>query len=203
MIKALLAEAADRNKKQTERCVGYLRAGQMAVDALHKEFEAIVMQAELCDPDNAAQVETLRTRLHAYLNTNVIRPELWKVIEGVHEGRGVLQQRVESIWNIAWTVQENEEVLAEFVRTIEELEGYVARLGYDYPSGIGLEMLVKLQELVERLHDRGRIEHGNERLTSADLRRIIADPQLTGPLKERRDLTGRIERTINRLLAIL
>ena len=73
LIKALLAEAADRNKKQTERCVGYLRAGQMAVDALHKEFEAIVMQAELCDPDNAAQVGTPTKRSAAVVGTTRTR----------------------------------------------------------------------------------------------------------------------------------
>src|SRR5262245_48031140 len=200
VIKQFLAEAADKNKKQTERCVGYLRAAQTAVDALHKEFEAIVARAELCDLSNEARLEALRVRLHNYLNLNVIRPELEKALEGMRECRNVLQQRVDSILNLPWTVAEKQAVVAEFVRTIEELEGYVQSLGHGYPSGVGLAMLVKLHNEVDRLRASRRVDPGY-RPPPAARREIITDPEMTAPLKTRQELTKRIEKAINRLLA--
>jgi hypothetical protein len=200
IIKQCLAEAADKNKKQTERCVQYLRAAQTAVGALHKEFEEIVARAEQCDLNNEALVEGLKVRIHNYLNLNIIRPEMWTALEGMRECRNVLQQRVDSILNLPWTVDEKQRVITEFVRTTEELESYVASLGYEYPSGVGLEMLVKLEECMDQLRASRLIDPGYRPIPTA-LRDIISDPQVVAPLKNRRDLVERIEKTINRLLA--
>jgi hypothetical protein len=203
LVKRYLDEAADKNKKQTERCVGYLRAAQLVIDGLHKEFEAIVAQAELCDLHDEVQVDQLRNRVYDYLHTNVLRPDLWTALDGMRECRTLLQQRVDSVLNLPWTIDEKQGVVAEFVGTIEELEGYLASLGYEYPSGVGLEMLDKLYGYVDSLHSRRTAVFKDARREPEPgaLRAIVSAPDLVATLRERQRLTTRIERTINRLLA--
>jgi hypothetical protein len=201
LVKQCLDEAAKKERALSERSVGYLRAAQMVVNGLHTEFEAIVAQADLCDLGNGEKVEALKIRLHSYLHTNTLRPELWTALEGMHECRSVLQARVDSILNLPWTLNEKKGVLTEFVQMTEQLETYVASLGYEYPSGIGLDMLNELYVKVCEAGNRIETDSTNSRKDQIGLKRITGDPRLTGPLNERRELTARIERTINRLLA--
>ena len=201
LVKDLLAEAGAKNKTQTERCVGYLRAAQTVIKALHQEFEEIVAQAELCDVNDPHRLESLRTRLHKYLYLNILRPDLWTAIEGMHEQRTLLQQRVDSVLNLPSTQEKRQEVMAYFVNNIEELEGFAAQLGYDYPSGIGLEMLMELYNRVNQLIENAQAALNRTRSEANALRALVSDRKLVALLDERRRLTTRIEISINRLLA--
>jgi hypothetical protein len=193
VIKQLLADAVEKNKKQTERCVSYLRAAQTAVQTLHKEFEAIVVQAKLCDLSNKDQVKALERRICIYLDTNDIRDGLWTALAGMRANRSVLQERVDSIFNML-RKDERQRVVAEFVQTTEELEGFVKSLGEGNPSGVGVEILLNLQRCVEQWRPR-------KRPAPTALREILAESEAAARLKERKELAERTEKTINRLLA--
>ena len=194
MIKPLLAAAIEKNKKQTERTVAYLRAAQTAVETLHREFEAIVVQAGLCDMSNKDQVEALDRRIYVYLNSNEIRLSLWTALEGMRANRALLQERVDSIFNMPWTIEEKQRVVADFVRTTEELEGFVKGLGYGDESGVGIKVLLDLQKCANQWRP--------VNLPAPDaLRKILAEPEAAGRLKVRKELAERAEKTINGLLA--
>jgi len=200
LVTRCLDEAARKGNGLRDRCVGYLRASQMVVDSLHKEFESLDEQAELCDLEDPKKVETLRINLHHYLYTNTLRPQLWTALEGMRDCRTVLQERVDSILNLPWGQNEKRGAVAEFVETTGQLETYMASLGYEYPSGVGLEMLNELYEGVRGRSARIETTLGDSKPVRIELKQITSNPRLMKSLTERRELTARIERTINRII---
>jgi hypothetical protein len=76
IVKGFLDDANKKDKSQIERCVNYLRAAQYAADGLSREFEEIVQKARICDLQKMEQVESLRKRVHEYLELNILRPEM-------------------------------------------------------------------------------------------------------------------------------
>jgi hypothetical protein len=103
---------------------------------------------------------------------------------------------MDSILNLPWLKDAQQGVVADVAATTEELENFITWLGYEYPSGVGLELLVKLRDYLD-----GTAAQVANLQPVTSLNQIIDDPTVIAAYRERQKLSTRIERTINLLLA--
>jgi hypothetical protein len=186
-IKRLLAEAASHRNEQKRCCVAYLRAAQKAGEALHKEFEAIIEEAQFCTVEKEDDVIALKRRVFRYLNSNDIRPDLWTAVVGLKASRDSLQERVDSILDAPWKKEKRQVAVAMLGQTIQELDAFLRGLG-EQRSGVGLDVLLELQSCLER-----------QGLKGSDISKVLATPRAAEDLRQRKWLAEQTEGTIAKI----
>lgn len=155
-VKALgekINEAEGFAREDVKRCKIYLEAAQAAIQGLENEYDAILNQAEICRLDQRDQIQSLRGRIRDYLYLDRFRAVLWDVHAGLRGCRAALQENNERLLIFPWIRERRQEVIADFVRTLETLERYIDDLQNNYlrhrekiPTGVGVYWLNRVDE---------------------------------------------------------
>lgn len=140
-----------------ERILLYLEAAQAAVKTLGLERQHILTDVRRCDVSKSSEVNALWNRLDRYLHEDNIRPQLESSLSGLRACRDTIEKKAEGAW---WRKGDKEAAAKEFTTTLDELNSVLQGLKSDfYPegSGMGVQDLVPLFELISRVRDEIRL----------------------------------------------
>jgi hypothetical protein len=137
----------------TKRVLLYLDASRAAVKTLGLERQHILTDVRRCDVSDPHQVNALWTRLDRYLHEDNIRPQLESSIRGLGACRNSIKTEAKGAW---WRKRNKEAAVETFSSTLNELVSLLQDLTSDfYPgrSGMGIQTLVPIFELISRIRD--------------------------------------------------
>ena len=148
-----LAKAKSVKSSNVAACIEYLRSAQSAVTGLEDEVDEILIEAKqvarFCWEKNAALYE----RIDRYLNRDRLRPLLGQAIKGIVACHNFAEQDSRGFFG----GDRKKEVVAEVLRLLGELSGYLDSLGnsmgysrenYTSQSGINMPELLQIQALL-------------------------------------------------------
>lgn len=154
---AKVVQRAQDSPDVTKRVLLYLEAAQAAVEALGLERQRILADVRKCDVGDPNQVNALWARLDSYLHEDNIRPQLVKSIDGLGKCREEIERKAKGAW---WRKRNKEAAVQDFSNTLSELEFVLQDLTSNfYPtgSGMGVQTLVPIYELISRVRDDYRL----------------------------------------------
>ncbi|MBA2592596.1 MAG: hypothetical protein H0U97_10235 [Gammaproteobacteria bacterium] len=148
-----LAKASSVKWANVAACIEYLRAAQSAVTGLEDEVDEILIEAKLVARFYWEKNAALYERIDRYLNRDQLRPLLGQAIEGIVSCHKFAEQDSRGFFS----GDQKKEAVAEVLRLLGELSGYLASLGssmsysrenYASPSGINMPELMQIQALL-------------------------------------------------------
>jgi hypothetical protein len=146
----------------TKRILLYLDAARAAVNTLGLERQRILTDVRRCDVGDPNQVNALWTRLDRYLHEDNIRPQLESSILGLGACRDAIKTEARGAW---WRKRNKEAAVEAFSNTLNELESVLQGLTSNfYPggSGMGIQTLVPIFELISRIHNDFRLSRSQD-----------------------------------------
>jgi hypothetical protein len=199
LVRSYLSKAESFAIEDARHCQNYLLAAQVAIWGLEKEYDQILVQAEVCDLHDPEQVRRLRERILNYLSVDDVRLQLDKAITGLETCRAALQENIDRWFQWPPTRKNRQEVLADFDRLFSELERYLRDLkvqGLEFrPSwtGVGIQ---PQWEMLENLPPKRPIDESTQERFSDIIERARQDRTKDRLL----NFTEGIERSSNKLL---
>lgn len=158
-IAGLIKKAAQASTSLELRVLLYLEAARAAVNALGIERQQILTDSRRCDVRNQEQVSSLWNRIDSYLHEDNIRPQLQNAIDGLGGYRDAIEKKVQGL---RWRKRNKQAAVKTFLDTLKELESLLQGLVNNfYPggSGMGVQTLVPVFELIGSVRDGSRAGH--------------------------------------------
>jgi hypothetical protein len=148
-----LSKARAVKSANVAACVEYLRAVQSAITGLEDEVDEILIESKLVARFYWDKSAALYERIDRYLNRDRLRPLLDQAIQGIISCHKFAERDSKGFFQRS----EKADAVAEVLRLLGELSGYLASLGsamtysredYASPSGINMPELLRIQGLL-------------------------------------------------------
>jgi hypothetical protein len=190
LARVALKQADEAQKDDLRRLEGYVEAAQAAVLGLAQEREQILVEARGNDLSHGSRQE-LRRRIDRYLHTNLLRPQLETAKTGLLECATTFENRAGRFLQWPWKRVDRQEAVRAFRSDLASLVGFLDDLGdrlkYEGPSGIGVEELEQLYELL-----------GSESSSGDQVESLITDARARGN-RRWADQVARLTEQVERL----
>ena len=154
---AKVVKKAQDSPDVVKRILLYLETARASVNALGLERQRILTDVRKCNISDTEQVNALWMRLDRYLHEDNIRPQLVDSISGLSACRDAVGKEAKESW---WRKGNKEAAVNEFTNTLDELDFVLQGLTSNfYPggSGMGIQTLVPLFELITKVRDSARL----------------------------------------------
>jgi hypothetical protein len=201
IAEAHLLKASAVRSANIAACVEYLRATQSAITGLEDEVDEILIEAKMVARFYWDKKAALYERIDRYLNRDRLRPLLDQAIQGItacykfaeRDSRGFFQRA------------EKPDAVAEVLRLLDELSGYLASLGgvmtysrenYASPSGINMPELLQIQGLLL-----SQPESDDEQRRRTELAAVVEEVQ-SGRARQGLPLVAQSSRIIQELTVV-
>ncbi len=146
-----LSEAKQFTVQNVQRCQSYLEAARAAINGLEAEYDAILVEAKWCDPNQVEEMKDLYRRIDAYLYGEHLRPLLRQSIDGLQACHAALQANADQFLPWPWRRPDRQKAVAGFTDLLQALLLYFYKLDNDLsgPSGVNVPSLQLIQQHLE------------------------------------------------------
>ena len=199
---AQLITKAQKNPDATRRVLLYLESARGAVQGLGVERQHILTDVGRCNVGNADQLNAVWTRLDVYLHQDSLRPQLESSIQGLRACRQTIEREANSAW---WRKNDKQAAVETFSRTLFDLESTLQQLSNKYyptTSGMGIQTLVPIFDLLTRVRKDqqfGHFNRGSVESVHEELGELVAQALRDKDHEEWFRMAGKVEASVAEL----